>query len=144
IPVLNIFEVAAGEGARLGAREGLILGTALTMRSEVFRRAFAERGIEAVGPEDAAARETVVRVSADLQKGGEHGAAARICEIAGAARFRGPGPRLVCLACTELPLAFPDRGPGAKFESKGMTFFNPTAAHVAAAFDYAMGHAREA
>jgi len=144
IPVLNIFEVAAGECARLGAREVLILGTALTMRSKVFRRAFAEKGIEAAGPEDAAARETVVRVIGDLQRGREHGAAARIREIAGAARFRGPGPRLVCLACTELPLAFPDRGPGATFESKGMTFLNPTAAHVAAAFDYAIGHAREA
>ena len=139
IPVINLFEVAAGECARLGAREVLILGTALTMRSEVLHRTFAERGIEAAGPEDAAAREAVAAVIGDLQRGRDHGAAARIRGIAGRERFRGPGPRLVCLACTELPLAFPDRGPSAKFESAGMTYLNPTAAHVAAALDYAFG-----
>jgi len=138
IPVINLFEVAAGECARLGAREVLILGTALTMRSEVFRRTFAERGIEATGPEDAAAREAVAAVIGHLQQGRDQGAAARIRGIARRERFRGRGPRLVCLACTELPLAFPNRGPAAKFESGGMTYLNPTAAHVAAAFDYAV------
>ncbi len=39
----------------------------------------------------------------------------------------------VLLACTELPLAFPEHGEESVFESEGFTFVNTTAVHVRAA-----------
>jgi aspartate racemase len=44
----------------------------------------------------------------------------------------------VCLACTELPLAFPDRKMLATFEYDGILFIDSTAAHINAAFDFAV------
>jgi aspartate racemase len=38
IPIISIFEAAANKSARIGAAEVLILGTTLTMRSQVFRK----------------------------------------------------------------------------------------------------------
>jgi aspartate racemase len=52
IPVINIFELVAKECARIEAREVLILGTDLTMRSSKFREEFAKYGVEAAGPRD--------------------------------------------------------------------------------------------
>ena len=84
IPIISIFEAAANKSARIGAAEVLILGTAPTRRSQVFRKEFAKRGIEAAGPDDEAAN--------------------RLSNIAKAS-----SRNIVCLACTELPLAFPQQ-----------------------------------
>jgi Asp/Glu/hydantoin racemase len=55
IPVIDIFEVAAQECARIGAREAFILGTELTMNSSRLREKFGQHGIRAQAPmEDAA------------------------------------------------------------------------------------------
>ena len=40
----------------------------------------------------------------------------------------------VPLACTELPLAFPEHGDAVSFRADGYTFVNATAAHAEAAF----------
>jgi len=50
IPVVSIFEAVAKESARIEAKQVLILGTALTMSSQVFRHEFAKYRIEADGP----------------------------------------------------------------------------------------------
>ncbi len=140
IPVLNLFAVAARECARLGARRVLILGTDVTMRSAVFQAAFAEWGVEAEGPRDPAIRAAAVALAAGLRRGRVRGAAARIDGLVKSAGGRPPAPGSVaCLACTELPLAFPDLGRAPVFERNGLTYLNASAAHVAAAFDYAAG-----
>src|SRR5713101_3588503 len=46
IPVISIFEVVAKECARIEAKQVLLLGTALTMRSATLREVFAEHGVE--------------------------------------------------------------------------------------------------
>ena len=46
---------------------------------------------------------------------------------------------VVLLACTELPLAFPDHGDAATFEAEGFRFVNTTAAHVRAALQISLG-----
>ncbi len=136
IPVLSIVDAAAEECARLGAKEVLILGTATTMRSGRFRAAFAARGIAAAGPEDSEVRAACVQLSHELQHRGEvPGAAARLGEMARASRG-GQAP-LVCLACTELPLAFPEQKTLMLLESGGLRYMNTTAVHIRAAFDYA-------
>jgi aspartate racemase len=43
----------------------------------------------------------------------------------------------VCLACTELPLAFPEQKTLPSFSHDGITYLNTVAAHINAAFDLA-------
>jgi len=48
------------------------------------------------------------------------------------------GQPVVCLACTELPLAFPQQKTLPTFEYDGVLYINTTAVHINAAFDFAV------
>ena len=138
IPVINLIDVAAAAGARIGARQVLVLGTELTMGSAIFRAAFADHGIEATGPRERKARNVVIDLIAELQLGKHDGFAERIGSIARrSSKQEFTAPLVVCLACTELPLAFPEAGILAVFEFDGITYINTPAAHIRATFDYA-------
>ena len=138
IPVLSLFDAAAAECARLGARRVLILGTATTMGSPRLREAFAARGIAAAGPQDPEVRAASIRLSKELQHRGElAGAAAELDTMVRISCPPDAEPPLVCLACTELPLAFPEQKTLAVFESGGLRYMNTTAVHIRAAFDHA-------
>ena len=139
IPVISILDVVAKESARIGTRQVLILGTALTMRSTKFREGFAKYGVEAAGPHDEAARSLTVELITELQLGKLEEAAerlGRIAKIAFERQFR--VQPVVCLACTELPLAFPRQKLLSTFEHDGVLYINSTAAHINAAFDFAV------
>lgn len=140
IPILNIIDVVAKESARIGASQVLTLGTAVTMRSAKFREGFAQYGVEASGPRDEAARAMTVGLIAELQLGKLEGAAARLGKI-GRISFEGRfGTRpVVCLACTELSLAFQEQKMRPCFEHDGIVYLNSTALHIDAAFDFAVG-----
>ncbi|MGA7288037.1 MAG: aspartate/glutamate racemase family protein [Terriglobales bacterium] len=140
IPVISIIDAVAKESARIGAREVLILGTALTMRSARFREGFAQCGVEASGPRDEAARAATVTLIKELQVGKAEGAAERLGKIARKA-FEGlfKAQPAVCLACTELPLAFQEQKMLATFRYDGVLYINTTAVHINAAFDLAAG-----
>jgi aspartate racemase len=140
IPVLSIYEAVAKECARLEAEQVLILGTAVTMGSLEFRKRFAERGIEAAGPRDEAARALTADLIAELQGGESEGAARQIGRIARTSFPRQlAGRPIVCLACTELPLAFPEWKTLESFVVDGITYVNSSAVHITAAFDLAVG-----
>jgi aspartate racemase len=131
IPVIDIFEAVAKESVRIGAKEVLILGTAVTMSSARFREVFDKHGIAAAGPGDESARVMTLELVADLQLGKSELAAERLGKISRA-------KAVVCLACTELPLAFPELKFAATFEQDGVVYINSTAVHINAAFDFAM------
>jgi len=138
IPVINIFEVVAEECAKIGAKQILILGTALTMTSEIFRDWFAKYGIEAAGPSAGEMRIQIIDLIAELQLGKFGGVTSRIQSIAQHAFTQQfTGPPVVCLACTELPLAFPGANTLRAFELGGITYVNAAAVHMDAAFVYA-------
>jgi aspartate racemase len=139
IPVLNLLEVVAEEASRQGAREVLILGTALAMRSAKFRGVFAKRGIIASGPSCEAAKSTISALVFELQRGKINGAAERI-EVIAKAEFKNQfsGRPVVHLGCTELPLAFPNQKTLGTFEEDGVLYLNSTALHVNAAFEFAL------
>jgi aspartate racemase len=140
IPVISILDVAARECARVGARHVLILGTALTMKSAKFREGFAKHGIEAAGPHDDAARTMTAELITELQRGRSEGAAERVGRIANASfATQFTGHPVVCLACTELPLAFDEFKTLATFDYGGVSYINTTAAHINAVFDFAVG-----
>jgi aspartate racemase len=140
IPVINMFEVVAKESARIGASEKiLILGTHLTMRSPQFREEFAKYGVKAAGPTHETPREMTVGLITNLQFGKLEGAAERLGRIAKISFEQQFGTRpIVCLACTELPLAFPEKKMLATFEYDGVLYINTAAVHINAAFDYAV------
>jgi aspartate racemase len=140
IPVIDAIDVVARACAHFGIGQVLLLGTALTMASSRVRAEFARHGVEAAGPSDEAARSEIVDVIGTLQLCGGEGAAQRLGRIAARAfgrRFAGASA--VCLACTELPLAFPNVKSLATFEIDGVTYLNATAMHVDAAFALACG-----
>lgn len=139
IPVLSIFEVVARKCAQLEARRVLILGTAPTMESSICRTVFAEYGIDATGPKSKEARISIIEVISQLQRGETEGTATRIREIAKTSCHNWPASnRVICLACTELPLAFLKFKEHPVFELDGIMYVNTSAVHIAAAFDYAV------
>ncbi len=138
IPVIDIFEVVAKESARIGASEVLILGTAQTTRSARFREQFARHGIQADGPADDETRATIARLLEELQAGVFEGAAERVERIVKTLFQRQFSKQpVVCLACTELPLAFPNHKMLPAFEYSEVLYINSSAVHIAAAFDFA-------
>jgi aspartate racemase len=139
IPVISIFDAVAKESARMGVCEVLILGTALTMRSPKFRQEFARYGIEAAGPQDEWVRAMIVSLISELQKDRTAGTRERIANLARVSFKRQFGAQpVVCLACTELPLAFPEQRMLSTFTCDGVVYINSTAVHIKAAFDFAV------
>ncbi len=114
IPIVNLFDALAAECARHELPRVLVLGTALTMKSPPLRSTLAAHGVEAVVPDDSG-RAAIVALIGELQSGTAVDAAARIQAI-------GAGVSAVCLACTELPLAFPAQRTCSTFFSGGNAF----------------------
>lgn len=138
IPVISIIDAAAQEAVRLGAQQVLLLGTALTMNSVRWREAFAQHGIRIAGPRSESLRRATLALIEDLQRGRLKGAAARVNRLARpgfAEHFT--GTPVVCLGCTELPLAFPTRRTHPSFQHAGVTYVNTTAAHINAVLEAA-------
>jgi len=138
IPVLDIFEVVAKESAQIGASEVLILGTAVTMRSARFREAFARHGIQGVSPADEMARRSTIELIQDLQLGKVEGAAKRLAAIAEECYQQFKRQPLVCLACTELPCAFPEWKMFPFFGVDDIVYINAAILHANAAFNFAV------
>lgn len=138
IPVLSIVEASAQEAVRMGATRVLILGTALTMRSRMYPETFLRHGIEAAPPPRMPTRAALIRIVEQIHRGRTTGTAERIQKIAKSTLGgRVPIGTVVCLACTELPLAFPSAREDTTFEHNGVRYLNTTAAHIRALFDFA-------
>jgi aspartate racemase len=140
IPVISILDEMAKESERVGAQQVLLLGTALTMRSPKYRETFAKYGIEASGPLDESLRAMTAELITDLQLGKSERADQRLATVARRSlegnQFR--ERPAVCLACTELPLAFARKKQLPTFEYDGILFVNTTAVHIDAAFNFAV------
>ncbi len=138
IPVISIVDVVARECARIGAREVLILGTRPTMKSAPFREGFAKHGVEAAGPHDNAAQAMTAELITELQGGKTAGTAVKLDKIARMSFEQFRAQPAVSLACTELPLAFPEHKTLAAFEHDGILYINSSVVHINAAFDFAV------
>jgi aspartate racemase len=142
MPVISILDAVAAAAARIGAEEVLILGTAITMRSPRFREGFAKYKISATGPADESDRARTLALVSELQRGEVQNCAERLKEIASSASRHFRTQPAVCLACTELPLAFPSQKMLATFEHNGIRYINSSAAHIEAIVDFAFGSER--
>jgi aspartate racemase len=142
IPVISILDAVASECVRMGLRHVMLLGTALTMNSQTFRSGFSKYGIAATRPVETHVQAAIVELIADLQRNRREGAADRLHRLAASAFGGHPGERpTVCLACTELPLAFEDTERLATFERDGIVYVNANVVHVNAVFHAALGDA---
>jgi aspartate racemase len=140
IPVISIIDAAAEECKRMGARQIVILGTGLTMRSAAFRDGFGRHEVEVLPAVGGRIRETTLALIAELQRGRDNDAPRKLQEIAESALGGHSGRQAaVCLACTELPLAFPENKLDASFEHEGVRYINTTAAHINMACELALG-----
>jgi aspartate racemase len=141
MPVLNMFDAVARHCRLAGHREVLILGTALTMRSQVLRDAFTAQDIEASVPVDSGHREAVLSLISKLQRGESEGAAQSIEALVHEARLHQfADPPAVCLACTELPLAFPLQLDCEAFDREGIWYVNSSVVHIETALSFAFSH----
>lgn len=136
MPILSIFDATAEATARSGAKTALVLGTTVTMQAENYARRLAEDGIVANDrlPEDQIAQMQGM-IDTDFYGGASEAAQGKL--LAFCDRHADPGTAIL-LACTELPLAFPDHIDDAAFRAGGHLFINPSAAHVAAALELAL------
>lgn len=134
LPVVSIFEAVARECARLGVREMLVLGTALTMQSPVFPAVLARFGVRGFAPASAEERAKVLGIIAELYAERAVNAAARIREVVDRVMPAAGGERAVCLGCTELPLAFPAIEREPSLAVGDVRYFNSTIIHAREAF----------
>ncbi|WP_170419082.1 aspartate/glutamate racemase family protein [Ruegeria atlantica] len=136
MPILSIFDATAEATASTGASRALVLGTTVTMQATNYADRLAAEGISANNRlPDAEIAEMQAMIDSDFYGGASDAAHARL--LAFCNKHAKPGTAIL-LACTELPLAFPDNLDDAVFEADGHLFVNPSAAHVAAALKEAL------
>ena len=141
LPVVNLFDSVARTCSMRGATDALILSTLPTMTSPVFPQALERVGVRALRPESTEDRDAVARAIAVLQAG------SRGTDVAAGLRRLAsrivPEERrdgtVVCLSCTELPLAFADRAGDAVFAVDGVRYLDTTVVHATAAWTAAIG-----
>ncbi len=136
MPILSIFDATADVTAQTGATQALVLGTTVTMQATNYAEKLAELGVAANArlPEVEIA-EMQAMIDSDFYGGASENAHARL--LAFCNRHAEPGTAIL-LACTELPLAFPEHLDDPAFEADGHLFINPSAAHVTAALTEAL------
>ncbi|MEX0351432.1 MAG: aspartate/glutamate racemase family protein [Paracoccaceae bacterium] len=140
IPILSIFDAAALATAATGAQSALVLGTTVTMQARDYAETLSGHGIAAnhTLPEHEIA-EMQAMIDDDFYGGASGTARQRLLDYCN--RHSAPGTAIL-LACTELPLAYPDHLDDVSFRADGHIFVNPSAAHVAAALDLALEEER--
>ena len=141
IPVISVIEEMAKQSAEIGVQQVLLLGTDLTMKSRKFRDVFERHGIEASGPRSEEARSLTTDLINQLQRGKTQGAAAKLGRIVDLSLDAQPELKpkpAVCLACTELTLAFGEERTLPIFKHDGIVYINSSLVHVNAAFEFAV------
>lgn len=137
-PIVSILNSTAAAVRALGGKRALVLGTSVTMKSAAYPEALNEYGIEALPRlPDKQVEEIDKLIDVDLYQGEIGDIRERILELC-KAYSDGPAGDVVCLACTELPLAFPDHIDTAQFKVGDICFVNTTAAHVDAVLQTAL------
>ena len=130
IPVVSIVEATAAEILRKGFKKVLILGTIFTMKSGLYEKPLAERGITPILPSDEDKEKIANLFFPNLENGivvPED--KAKMLEIVGKI-VREKGAEAVLLGCTELPLMIKDG-------DLDVPLFNTTQIHINAIFDAA-------
>lgn len=133
MPLISILEEAAKATQSTGVHKALVLGTSVTMSSDDYSSALAAKNVRA---NERLPEEVIDFVQSLIDVEFEQTGTSRgrdellkLCE----SHVSDPANTAVLLACTELPLAFPEHTEKSIFKSDGFTFVNTTAVHVRSA-----------
>ena len=131
-PVVSILDATAEAVRALGRKRAFILGMPVTMRSPAYADTLRKYGVGASARLDEERMAELERlVDVDLCQGKIDDAREWILRVC--REFVDDGSNdVVCLACTELPLAFPEHKEAACFETDGIWFVNTTVVHIEA------------
>ncbi len=139
IPVLSIFGAVAETCGRNGIDAFLLLGTEPTMNSGIFSDYLKGRGIHAFVPPNDLLKAELADLTSELFEGQNENGGARLDRIVRSSyEGRDNKEKIVCLACTELPLAFEGKEQHETFEENGVLYLNTAIIHANAAFRYAI------
>ena len=139
VPVLSIYEAIADECKRQEIDQFLLLGTEPTMKSTSLPDFMISKEINAFPPPNEELQLRVVNLISDLFEGKTENGSTVINEVVDSAyKQMDTKQKIVCLACTELPLAFSGKEHLPTFAEKEVTYLNTTIIHAKAAFDYAL------
>lgn len=139
LPVISILEETADAARIAGAGKALVLGTDVTMRADDYASVLLDRGIAPnTRLPDPVIDGLQSLIDTEFEQGGTLLGRRKLIELCDA-HVPDRSNTVVLLACTELPLAFPEHGDRVSFESDGYRFINTTAAHVHAALQAALG-----
>lgn len=131
MPVLSIYDTTAHATVSTEKPKALVLGTRVTMESPNYADALADVGVQANAKlADADITEMQSMIDEDFYGGASRDARVRLLMFCDAHASRDCA---ILLACTELPLAFPEHIDDPVFEAGGHLFVNPSAAHIQAA-----------
>lgn len=130
LPVISILDTTSKAVVSQGGINALVLGTPVTMRSSVYKEVLSGFGVTALaGISDDEIEEIGRLIDEDLYQGKLDQARKRTLEIS-KKYIADAATDLVCLACTELPLAFPEHCDASFYTVDGIGFINTIAAHV--------------
>lgn len=139
IPIISILDETAKAAAATGAGRALVLGTSVTMHGAHYPQTLREQGIEPLPKaSDADIDRMQGLIDTEFYEGATPKGRASLLEIC-EAEGGGAPDTVILLACTELPLAFPDNLNDIVFEAEGFRFINTAAAHVAGILSASLG-----
>ena len=139
LPIISIIEETARQTARIGAARALVLGTAVTMRSDLYPARLRALGVVPNQRLPEAEIDTMQRlIDTEFYEGATRVGTNRLLDVC-RAHVQDPANTAILLACTELPLAFPAHADDASFETQGFRFINTSVVHARAALARALG-----
>lgn len=132
LPLISIVEATLDRALAMGLKRPGLLGTRLTMGSQLYQQCFAPKGIEVVAPPPRAQTLIQKRLDTEIELGVFKDSTRReLLEVVSRMK-RKQAIDSVILGCTELPLIL-------GHDELGMPFLNTAAIHVAAIVDYCRG-----
>jgi len=141
VTVVSIMDATAKAAVASGAEQAFILGTSVTMRGGHYAEVLEAQGLKVLARRPHAEIERMQElIDKEFYEGATPTGKSGMLELCRAA-VDAPERTAVLLACTELPLAYPDNLKDQFFEADGFTFVNTGAAHVAAILDAALERA---
>jgi len=138
LPVIDMIEAVAEATAASGAKHALVLGTSVTMRGPRYPEALRAAGVESnLRLPEAEIEAMQALIDDEFYEGATETGTARLIEVCGR-HATDPAGTAILLACTELPLAFPDHADAPVFEAHGFRFVNTTVVHARTALAKAL------
>lgn len=131
IPIISILEAVEAQLQFTGARQVLVLGTAITMAGNLFASSLEKCGSEKLLVSSADISEFAKLLETHFYLGEAEEGRYALLDYVG--RFvADPSNTVVLLGCTDLAPAFPETAGGALFATDGFQFLDATTAHVSA------------